>query len=162
VTLAVAVTGWALLVASGHPFAPTMIWNASRSAPQGLWRREPAARVAAGDWVAVRPPPGLAAWMAERDYLPAGLLLIKRVAAGPGQWVCRYGAAVTVDGRWVASALPRDARGRALPNWRGCRRLARGEVFLLNPARDSLDGRYFGPFAGSAVVGRARLVWRPS
>jgi type IV secretory pathway protease TraF len=47
-----------------------------------------------------------------------------------------------------------------LPVWRGCRRIAAGEVFLMNGnVPDSLDGRYFGPLAVSAVIGRARPVW---
>ena len=50
--------------------------------------------------------------------------------------------------------------------------IAEGEVFLMNPdVGDSLDGRYFGPFPASAVIGQAiplftdedgdgRFVWR--
>ena len=42
-----------------------------------------------------------------------------------------------------------------LPRWLGCHRLRPGELFLLNPAPDSLDGRYFGPLPDTGVVGVA-------
>ena len=66
----------------------------------------------------------------------------------------------------------RDSKGRDLPVWQGCRRIGSGELFLMNhEAPDSLDGRYFGPFPATAVIGRAtplftdddgegRFVWR--
>jgi type IV secretory pathway protease TraF len=137
------------------------VWNGSPSAPRGLWLRHGAGEgLRVGDWVVVRPPPGLAAWLSARGYLPSGLLLVKRVAALEGQAVCRCGSAVRVDGRRVATARARDGLGRLLPAWRGCRRLGRDEVLLLNPAADSLDGRYFGVVSRSRVVGRARLAWR--
>jgi type IV secretory pathway protease TraF len=37
--------------------------------------------------------------------------------------------------------------------------LATDEIFLLNPARDSLDSRYFGPFQKQSIVGRACAFW---
>ena len=43
-------------------------------------------------------------------------------------------------------ALDRARLDRELPAWQGCRRIADGDIFLMNPdVRDSLDGRYFGP-----------------
>ena len=60
------------------------------------------------------------------------------------------------------SAAPaiRDHAGRELPVWQGCRRIADGELFLMNwDAPDSVDGRYFGPFPRSSVIGRALPVW---
>ena len=69
-------------------------------------------------------------------------------------------------------ALDRDRRGRPLPIWQGCRKVADGDIFLMNVSvADSLDGRYFGPIAASTVIGQAtplytdedgdgRFVWR--
>jgi type IV secretory pathway protease TraF len=157
--LALAAGAW-LLFATGQLLGrPRLLWNATASAPEGLWRIE-AAPPGRGDWAAVRPPVGLAWWLSRRRYLPRGALLLKRVAAVGGQTVCRRGGVVEIDGWPVARALARDRSGRLLPVWRGCRALAADEVLLLNRARDSLDGRYFGPLPGSAVVGRARLLWR--
>ena len=42
----------------------------------------------------------------------------------------------------------------------GCRTVAPGEVFLMNPGvPDSLDGRYFGALPASSIIGRAAPVW---
>ena len=80
--------------------------------------------------------------------------------------------AIAVDGVPLGEARDRDSLGRDLPVWQGCRVIAEGEVFLMNPdVGDSLDGRYFGPFPASAVIGHAiplftdedgegRFVWR--
>jgi len=158
--LAVAGCGAILLAAlSAAPHRPRLLWNTTRSAPLGLYRVAAAAPVKAGDWVVARPPPALAGWFARRGYLPSGVPLVKRVAAVAGDRVCRRGDLVTVDGRPAARALERDHRGRVLPVWRGCVALQVGEVFLLNAAADSLDGRYFGVSRASDVVGRATPLW---
>ncbi len=124
------------------------------------------------DLVAVDAPEPLATFLSDGGYLPRGVPLLKRVAALPGQRVCRTGLVITVDGVPMGDALDRDRRGRPLPIWQGCRLVANGELFLMNwQVRDSLDGRYFGPLPATAVIGRAtplytdedgdgRFVWR--
>ncbi|OUC56129.1 conjugal transfer protein [Sphingobium sp. GW456-12-10-14-TSB1] len=143
------------LVAAVLPLPKLLLWNASASAPIGLYRVNPFARPAIGDMVAVAPPPALARFMAERHYLPVGVPLLKHVAAHPGALICRGDGAVTIDGRTVAVARASDSHGRPLPVWRGCRVLRTDELFLLNAAQDSLDGRYFGPIPASGLIGRA-------
>src|SRR3546814_13124373 len=78
-------------------FAPKLIWNASASTPIGLYRVEPDRSPEVTDLVAVRPPEPLASFLADGGYLPRGVPLLKRVAALPGQRVCRTGLAITVD-----------------------------------------------------------------
>lgn len=158
-------------IALADPF-PRVIWNASASAPLGLYRLHPDSDPPAGALVAVAPPKWLARWLSARGYLPEGVPLLKHVAAKAGQRICRAGAMVSVDAQPVATARARDGRGRALPAWQGCRTLKPGELLLLNPSvPDSLDGRYFGPLPASALLGRATpiltrdappapLVWR--
>jgi type IV secretory pathway protease TraF len=100
--------------------------------------------------------------MAARRYLAFGVPLIKHVAALPGQIVCRSGRTITVDGIVEAEALDRDARGRELPAWQGCRAVQTGEVFLMNAAvPDSFDGRYFGQVPDSTIIGSATPLWLP-
>ncbi len=140
--------------------APWLIWNASASAPIGLYRIHPDHDPPVGTLVAALPPASLARWLAGRGYLPAGVPLLKHVAAKAGQHICRIGNVVSVDARPVAVAQARDSRGRRLPDWYGCRTLQTGEVLLLNAAvRDSLDSRYFGPFPASAIIGRATPLY---
>ncbi len=137
-----------------------LVWNASASVPIGLYAIRPIERLEVADLVLARPPEPLAAFLADGGYVPLGVPLLKRVAALPGQTVCRDGREVTVDGVTLAVARERDRMGRPLPHWNGCRSLVDGEVFLLNrDAPSSLDGRYFGPLPANAIVGRASLIW---
>ncbi len=138
---------------------PRLVWNASASAPIGLYRIQPDRDPQLGTLVAVAPPQHLGRWLAVRGYLGENVPLLKHVAAKAGQRVCRTGSVVSVDGRPVAVALTRDRLGRPLPVWRGCRTLGADELLLLNPAHpDSLDGRYFGPLPASTVLGRAAPI----
>ena len=142
-------------IAIADPF-PRIIWNASASAPIGLYRIHPDSDPPRGALVAITPPERLAHWLSARGYLPEGVPLLKHVAAKAGQHVCRIGNVVSVNDRPVAIARALDGRGRALPIWQGCRMLEPGELLLLNPSvPDSLDGRYFGALPISAVLGRA-------
>lgn len=151
---------------------PRLLWNASASVPVGLYALRPAGRLAIGDLIAVTPPKPLAWFLATRHYLPLDTPLMKRVMGLPGQRVCRVGNSIIVDAVPLGDALDRDRHGRPLPVWRGCRRIAAGEVFLMNWAvPNSLDGRYFGPLPAATVIGTAtplytdeagdgRFVWR--
>ena len=153
-------------------FAPKLIWNASASAPIGLYAISPDNTPEATDLVAVAAPEPIATFLADGGYLPRGVPLLKRIAGLPGQRVCRTGNTITVDGRALGEALNRDRRGRELPIWRGCLVVADDELFLMNwQVRDSLDGRYFGPLPARSVIGVAtplytdedadsRFVWR--
>ena len=98
--------------------------------------------------------------MAACGYLPINALLLKRVPALSGTRICRLNVGILVAGREIARAKLRDRQHRALPQWRGCRRLGDDEVFLVNAGvPDSLDGRYFGPFPERAIVGLAHPLW---
>lgn len=156
-------TCFAVLAISGPSLvhvASKLVWNASASTPIGLYRILPAGRLEVTDLLAVDPPEPLASFLADGGYLPRGVLLMKRVVGLPGQEVCRDRVAITVDGIAMGTALERDRLGRHLPIWRGCRRIASGEVFLMNwDVRDSLDGRYFGPIDAGSIIGRAEPLW---
>ena len=137
-----------------------IVWNASASAPVGLYLLESTDERYVSELVAVVPPEPLASFLAAGDYLPRGVPMLKHVLALPGQTVCRDGLVVTVDKVAVGMARERDRRGRSLPVWQGCRVVAEDALFLMNSrSADSLDGRYFGPLPRSAVTGRAHPIW---
>lgn len=142
------------------PARPRVIWNASASVPIGLYAIDVDAPIGRSDLVAVTPPAPLATFLATRGYLPSGVPLLKQVAGVAGQLICRSGLAISIGGVAVAAALRRDRAGRPLPVWQGCRRIADGEVFLLNrTVSDSFDGRYFGPTPARQIIGRATPLW---
>jgi conjugative transfer signal peptidase TraF len=149
-----------VMAASVEKPAVRFVWNASASAPLGLYRLRPIDELIRGQLVAVQPTEQLATFLADRDYLPLGLPMLKRVAALPGQTICRAGATLSVDNVEIGQARERDSQGRLLPVWQGCQVVADGEIFLMN-ARSavSLDGRYFGMLPVTAIVGRAEPLW---
>lgn len=139
--------------------SPRWIWNATASAPEGLYDLQRGGAWGRHDLVAVRPAAPLAAWLDRRGYAPSGVLLIKRVAALAPSTVCRHGAAIIIDHTPAAQAETYDHAGRPLPVWSGCRRLTANEIFLLNPAKGSLDSRYLGPLPRASVIGRVAPIW---
>ena len=141
------------------PPRPLLVWNATASAPVGLYRVDDT-DLATGDMVIAWPPAGAHDFAARRHYLPANVPLVKRVAAEPGDTICALGQEIFVNGRWVAERLIRDGAGRPMPWWAGCVPLRHGTMFLLmadSPA--SFDGRYFGPTSRNEIVGKASLLW---
>jgi conjugative transfer signal peptidase TraF len=159
IALGLVVGGVALL---GLPALPTprpcLVWNASASAPIGLYRVV-AGPVERGDWVLVRPPTEVAELAAARGYLPLGVPLVKRVAALGGDTVCARNGALFINGQEAARPLVRDRAGRPMPRWSGCRSLGAEEIFLLLPPPDSFDSRYFGPVPRTLVIGRLAPLW---
>jgi len=139
---------------------PVLIWNASASAPIGLYSVAPPETLQVADLVVAMPPPAVAAFLDMRSYLPIGVPLLKRVFALSGQTVCRCGFDIVAYGAASGRARERDPAGRLMPVWHGCRRIGDDEVFLMNwDVPDSVDSRYFGPLPRNSIVGRALPVW---
>lgn len=142
------------------PPLPRLVWNASASAPIGLYAVAPGSAAARGDMVIARVPAGVRTLAAARRYIPANVPLVKRVAGVPGDRICAAGPLITVNGRPIVTRRAADARGRPLPWWTGCRTLTGGARFLLMAETpDSFDGRYFGPTPASDVIGKATALW---
>ena len=149
-----------VLLPAWLPLPRFLVWNASASVPVGLYWVRPIAQLRHGDLVVVDPPEPLATLLVDRGYLGQHVPLIKRVAALPGQIICRFGDRVLIDGRLRARARARDGLERALPVWQGCQVLRLSEVFLLNAEHPaSLDGRYFGPLPQRSILGHAVPLW---
>jgi len=157
--LTVAMIGIAgLSFASLAPPAPLLVWNASASLPIGLYRKAPGVP-RRGDLVLVRPPESAAMLADQRRYLPAGVPLVKRIAAAVGDRVCAVDGVVFINGQIVARLLAVDHVSRPLPRWSGCRVLDGDELFLLADAADSFDSRYFGPVPTTTIIGRRVALW---
>ncbi|MGJ7504045.1 MULTISPECIES: S26 family signal peptidase [unclassified Variovorax] len=140
-----------------------VVYNPSDSVPRGWYRIariESAASLRVGSIVLARLPAGVAAFAAQRGYLPSGVPILKRIGALAPQSVCVRKQLVHIDGTVVASVRTHDGALRPLQAWAQCRALAMGELFLIgdtNPT--SFDSRYFGPISASAVLGVARPLW---
>ncbi|WP_162986877.1 S26 family signal peptidase [Sphingomonas paeninsulae] len=142
-----------------HP-RPRLVWNASASAPVGLYAVTAITTPRRGDLVIAWPPSTMRDLAARRHYLPRGVPLVKRIVAVSGDRICAGGDAISIDDRLVAIRRSRDAQGRSMPQWTGCITLHRGTVFLLmTKAAGSFDGRYFGPTGPQDLIGKATPLW---
>lgn len=146
--------------ASAYWKVPTLlVWNASASAPVGLYSVSRGRAAHPGEMVIAWAPEPARSLAADRRYLPANVPLVKRVAAVAGDRVCAKGPKIRINGRPVAGRLNRDPSGRPMPWWEGCRTVGQGEAFLLTDSALSFDGRYFGISRKRDLVGSARLLW---
>lgn len=142
-----------------HNSPPWLIWNASPSAPVGLYRMISGAPQK-GDFVLVRTPKLVSQLASSRHYIPANVPLVKRIAAITGDHVCAFQRTILINGHAVARQLERDSSGRKLPLWQGCRLLHEGDYFLLMAeAPTSFDSRYFGPVRRENLIGRLVPIW---
>lgn len=142
------------------PRAPRLVWNATASAPRGLYFLFVTREFHRGDLVLAVPPAWVRDLAARRGYLPADVPLIKRIAASAEDRVCSDGIHIRVNSHIAAVRLPSDARHRPLPQWTGCTVLDSHHDFLLMegvPA--SFDGRYFGPTPIANNLGRLAPIW---
>jgi conjugative transfer signal peptidase TraF len=147
----------AIFSSTAAPQHRSLVVNLSASVPLGLYARS-AAQARVGHVVLIRLPMTLRQLAARRGYLPFDRLLIKRIAAGPGDVVCRLGSRVWAGGHSQAWALRTDSLGRPLRYWSGCRRLRASELFVLGTHLNSFDSRYFGPINRQPVLTVVRPI----
>jgi type IV secretory pathway protease TraF len=150
----IAATGLLLSTIGGTN--PLCIWNASNSAPKGLYRLQPEIALSVTELMAAQPADVLATFLDLDGYLPIGVPMVKRVVALPGQTICRndlsmasrLGRRTNATGEGVRSSLA----------WMLI--IADGDVFVMNwQPVGSLDSRYLGSLLASAVIGRAVSAW---
>lgn len=138
---------------------PVLVWNASASVPVGLYAVSSGTLPRVRDLVLVRLPEDARRLASDRRYLPSDTPAIKHVVAAGGDFVCMINGAIYINGRHRAGALHRDSRDRILKPWQGCLRLPADQIFLLNDAPASFDGRYFGPTPRTDVIGILTPLW---
>lgn len=133
--------------------APLVLVNTSPSEPTGLYVRS-RLPPAVGRIIAFVPPPGAYPYVAEAMPERARTSILKAVRGGPGDLVCADERRVRVNDQVWPAAARLDRRGRSLPQWRDCRRLAVDEVFVLSTRiPNSFDSRYYGPVHRAEILG---------
>jgi signal peptidase I len=93
---------------------------------------------------------------------PQGGDLVKRVVALPGQAIYSAGSSVYVDGQLLAEPyLPHDEPlGPPIASWQHPYRVPPGDFYVLGDNRVySCDSRFWGPVAGSSIIGKVTLMW---
>jgi len=116
-----------------------------------------------------------------RPYYPAGTIFAKRVAGRGGDRLTRLGRDFYVNGRYAASAVATDSRGRPAPLFtpastpaplcqhpplflRACRepllpRIPDGHLFVLGTHERSYDSRYWGLVDPGEIIGRVATLF---
>lgn len=149
-------TGLILIAVSTVSRQKMVLWNVTSSVPRGLYMVSREISLVPGSLLVVHLPEPVAHLASKRGYLPAGIPLIKPIAAGPKAEVCRHGETIFVNGKANGVAKSVDLKGCPLPVWQGCQRLRADQVFLMNARNpDSFDGRYFGPIPAQNIMGTA-------
>ncbi len=132
-----------------------LIWNASASAPIGLYAVRPANDLDITDLVAVAAPPLIAEFMADRGYLPMGAPILKRVLALPGETVWFEDGHIVRDGRGAVDFVPESMLDHCTS---GAVQLGNDEYFLLGDNRRvSVDSRVFGALPRDAIIGKVLM-----
>jgi conjugative transfer signal peptidase TraF len=159
--MAFAVAALAAPVAVSLPVR--IVFNPSASVARGWYRVDAVsdgASLRAGSIVLARLPADVAAFAAQRGYLPEGVPIVKRIGAVAPQTVCVVDRLVWIDGVPMAAVLVHDGARRLLHPWAQCRALIEGELFFLSDTHPaSFDSRYFGPVDAAALLGIARPLW---
>lgn len=148
----------AIVAPAIHASPKQLVWNASASLPVGLYMARKPSPIQGGDIALIHLPAEVRSFAARRAYVPASVPVLKRIAALPGDRICRKGMRVSLAGIEV-NAKRSDRLGRPMPQWNGCRTLEAGEIALLADAADSFDSRYFGAVPSSGLVAIVRPVW---
>lgn len=114
-------------------------------------------------------------------YYPAGRLLLKQVAAVPGDRLTRLGRDFYINGRYAVTARPMDSHGRPAPLYTPprvplaqsiaprfgepvCREVSAtqvppGTLFVLGSHERSYDSRYWGVVPLSQVTARVVKIF---
>jgi conjugative transfer signal peptidase TraF len=138
--------------------APLAIINETPSMQKGLYvRTGDAQKLRRGEIVAMPMPKNAKDYLVDKLGYPTDTLLIKRVAALPGDIVCRQTDTVTVAGKTL-QANARDRHDNALPNWQGCYKLSNEGIFIQGDHPGSFDSRYFGPVSQQDLSGTYQQV----
>jgi signal peptidase I len=88
--------------------------------------------------------------------------LVKRVTALPGQTIYSSGNSIYVNGKLLAEPYlpPGDPLGPPIASRQHPYRVPPGDFYVLGDNRAiSCDSRYWGPIAGSTIIGRVVVDW---
>jgi len=151
--------GISLFALNGVP-GKEIFLNETLSMKRGLYLRKKIEKLSLGDTVLISLPKSLKEFSKTHPWLSRNEPLLKKVAALPGDRVCRRGGNVFINGRSAAVARERDRAGAFLPKWEGCLRVKANQFFAMGElSKSSFDSRYFGPLKKSLLIGKAELIF---
>jgi conjugal transfer pilin signal peptidase TrbI len=93
-----------------------------------------------------------------RRWLIKGALLIKPVAALPGESVSITDEGLYINGQLFGPVFVSDRQGMPLPRLRFSSTLNSDQVFVASPYERSFDSRYFGPIHMKDIIAQSLPV----
>lgn len=141
-------------------------YQQTKSMPEGIYLDTPVRDILRGDDIIFTPSMKIEALMIKRGYLSKSTKLLKKVVASIGDIVCIENDRVFISNikdnyRLNAPIYQTDTKGRNLPKVHLCRRLVKGEYFVMGISNDySFDSRYFGVIKKSQILSKAELLWK--
>lgn len=137
-----------------------LVRNSTDSLPHGIYYVSKKDTYSRGDIVSFPVPEEVGGMVIDRGWLKEGGVLLKKIAALPGDEVCVEGSTLTINSEPKAGIKSVDSQGRPLPKYESCGPLGKDEIFLLHPEdEESFDSRYFGPVATKEIKGAAKPLW---
>jgi conjugative transfer signal peptidase TraF len=137
-----------------------LVWNATPSYPEGLYRLHDRHAYGIGDLIYFQPPAAVRSLLYERNYIPQGGELMKQVVALAGDTYCVTEETFSVRGERLGPVFNLDSAGRPLPQIRGCHEVPLDHVLVASPHhRKSFDSRYFGPIPTNSIHGTLEELW---
>ncbi len=130
-------------------------YQGSDSMPKGWYFYTPARFPLHRDQIVVfKPTPLWQEYLEGHHWLLSGALLMKPVAAVPGDLICIRDHQLYINQQKITAIVADYAPGKALPELSFCRRLLPGEYWMLSThIKRSFDSRYFGPVDELQVIG---------
>lgn len=131
-------------------------YQVSSSMPRGLYLTRPIDRLERGNWVILYPPNFATTYLLRYHFIPQSRLLLKSIAAVPGDFVCQQEHRLWINQHAVAVLLDQDVHHQTIAQRHFCQRLSTDEYLVigLHDPR-SYDGRYFGPVPRRNIIAQA-------
>lgn len=137
-----------------------MVLNPSDSVQKGIYLLDTKAKdYNVGDMICFYPDYRYLRFLIDRNYIPKGVPLLKKIAYTNGTTICVNKDTILANGAEIGKILQTDSNGEMLPAGRvGCYTLSTGEFFVFSPKKNSFDSRYFGPVDDQNIVGKTHLL----
>jgi len=140
--------------------SPRFVLNVTDSLPHGIYYVSKRSTYSRGDIVCFPIPAEVEPMVTGRGWLKKGHLMMKPIAALPGDEVCLNGSSLSINNEQKGNIRSVASEGRPLPRYAHCGPLGDDELFVANAADSkSFDSRYFGPIPKDEIKGRAQPIW---
>lgn len=134
-------------------------YQVSASMPKGFYLVRPVSRLYRGEVVLFKPPVAIQRFLIRHHWLPDSGVMMKHIAAMPGDFVCYHHARLITNHQTVLPIMQFYAPSKRLPHYHFCGRLGANQYLLISRrVARSFDGRYFGPTYRDQILSTATLL----